>query len=72
MGEMAVPAFAMFGATTQRARLNFPISKLRFPRSYIRALGLVKLSAARVNMRLGALDHVLGNAIVAAAQKVRF
>jgi fumarate hydratase class II len=53
-----------------RAVLNFPISDLRFPRSFIRALGLIKLAAARTNMDLGLLDQKLGNAIVAAAQEV--
>ena len=70
MGPMEVPAGALYGASTMRAVLNFPISDLRFPRSFIRALGLVKLAAARTNMALGLLDGRLGNAIVAAAQEV--
>ena len=70
MGEMQVPADALYGASTMRAVLNFPISDLRFPRSFIRALGLVKQAAARTNMSLGVLDEAVGNAIVAAAQEV--
>jgi len=53
-----------------RAVLNFPISNLRFPRAFIRALGLVKLAAAKTNMSLGLLDQKIGDAIVAAAQEV--
>lgn len=70
MGEMAVPAEALYGASTMRAVLNFPISDLRFPRQFIRALGIIKLAAARTNMALGALDAGAGAAIVAAAQEV--
>ena len=70
MGEMEVPADALYGASTMRAVLNFPISDLRFPRAFIRALGLVKQAAAQANMGLGVLDETLGNAIVAAAQEV--
>ena len=50
MGEMTVPGQALYGAQTQRAVENFPISNLRFPREFIRALGLIKLAAARANM----------------------
>src|SRR5579883_3195261 len=49
MGEMCVPADALYGAQTARAVENFPISSLRFPRSFIRALGLIKAAAARYN-----------------------
>ena len=70
MGAMEVPADALYAASTMRAVLNFPISDLRFPRSFIRALGLVKLAAARINVDLGLLDPKLGNAIAAAAQEV--
>ena len=70
MGEMQVPVEALYGASTMRAVLNFPISDLRFPRAFIRALGLVKQAAARTNMGLGVLDETVGNAIVAAAQEV--
>ena len=69
MGEVAVPADALFGAQTQRAVENFPISNLRFPREFIRAVGLVKLAAARANMDLGLLDKSIGNAIVSAARE---
>ena len=70
MGEMQVPADALYGASTMRAVLNFPISDLRFPRQFIRALGLIKLAAAQTNMDLGVLDPKIGNAIVEAAQEV--
>ena len=70
MGPMEVPADALYGASTMRAVLNFPISNLRFPRSFIRALGLVKQAAATTNMGLGLLDRKVGEAIVAAAQEV--
>src|SRR5918992_1404007 len=70
MGEMEVPADALYGASTMRAVLNFPISDLRFPRTFIRALGLIKLAAAKTNMVLGALDEKIGNAIVEASQEV--
>src|SRR5688572_19696258 len=51
MGEMRVPADALYGAQTQRAVENLPISGLRLPRAFIRALGLIKASAASVNGR---------------------
>jgi fumarate hydratase class II len=70
MGQMEVPADALYGASTRRAVLNFPISDLRFPRVFIRALGLIKQAAARTNMALGVLDGKTGNAIVEAAQEV--
>jgi len=70
MGEVLVPASALYGAQTQRAVENFPISSLRFPREFIRALGLIKLSAARANMDLGLIDRKIGNAIVQAAREV--
>src|SRR5712691_6919106 len=70
MGEVAVPAHALYGAQTQRAAENFPISNLRFPREFIRALGLIKLSAARANMDLGLLEKKIGDAIVKASQEV--
>ncbi len=70
MGETQVPAAAYFGAQTQRAIENFAISDLRFPRAFLRALGIVKLCAARVNAELGLLDTALAQAIGAAAQEV--
>jgi fumarate hydratase class II len=70
MGEMHVPAGALYGAQTQRAVENFPISSLRFPREFIRAIGLIKLAAARANMDLALLNKKTGDAIVRAAQEV--
>ena len=70
MGEMRVPASAYYGAQTARAIENFPISGIRKPRHFIRALGLVKLAAAEANMELGLLDKKLGKAIVNAAREV--
>ena len=70
MGEMRVPADALYGPQTQRAVENFPISSLRLPRAFIRALGLIKAAAARVNGKLGYLDPPLATAIEEAAMKV--
>ncbi len=70
MGEVRVPADAYWGAQTQRAFENFPISGLRFQRSFIRALGLIKQAAAETNVELGLLDRKLGDAIVRAAAEV--
>jgi len=70
MGEVRVPADAYYGAQTQRARDNFPISDRRFPRSMIRALGLIKGSAARVNRELGLLEPEVAEAIEKAAREV--
>jgi len=70
MGEMQVPEEAYYGASTQRAVLNFPISGLRFPRPFIRALGLIKRAAAEVNGELGLLEGRLAQAVAAAAQEV--
>ena len=70
MGPMQVPADALYGASTMRAVINFPISNLRFPRPFIRALGLIKQSAARANLSLHLLDPTTANAIIAAAQEV--
>jgi fumarate hydratase class II len=70
MGEVRVPADALYGAQTQRAVENFPISGLRFPRSFIRALGLIKSAAARVNGGLGQLPADIAAAIERAAEDV--
>jgi len=70
MGEMEVPADARYGASTQRAVLNFPISGQRFPRQFIRALALVKVAAAETNGTLGLLDGDVAAAIAAAATEV--
>lgn len=70
MGEFQVPANAYYGANTMRAVLNFPISDLRFGRSFVRALGQIKQAAAHVNADLDLLDLDLARAISAAAQEV--
>ncbi len=70
MGTMEVPADALYGASTMRAVLNFPISDLRFSRTFIRALGLIKLAAARANMELELLEPDIAQAIIEAAQEV--
>jgi fumarate hydratase class II len=70
MGELRVPAQALWGAQTQRAVQNFPLSGLRMPRGFIRALGLVKWAAAGANVDLGELDKVRGFAIQKAALEV--
>ncbi len=70
MGEVAVPADALYGAQTQRAVENFPISGRGLERSQIRALGLVKAACARVNAKLGVLDSTLAEAIASAADEV--
>jgi fumarate hydratase class II len=70
MGEMEVPANALYGASTQRAVLNFPISGRRFPRRFIRALALIKLAAAETNAELGLLDPDVARAIAGAAAAV--
>ncbi len=70
MGEMAVPADALYGASTQRAVLNFPISGQRFPRRFIRALARLKLAAAETNAELGLIDADVARAIAAAASSV--
>ncbi len=70
MGEVRVPAGARWGAQTQRAVENFPVSGLRLHRSVIRGLGAVKEAAARANADLGVLDEDLAQAIAAAASEV--
>ncbi len=70
MGEMQVPASAYYAAQTQRAVENFPISTLKFTEPMIKAMGLVKRSAAVVNNQLGVLDDAMKDAIVAAAEEV--
>ena len=70
MGEVRVPSWALWAAQTQRAVENFPISGLRFSRPFIRALGLVKLCAAKVNQELGLLDEKHARVIVPAAREV--
>ncbi|MCO5176050.1 MAG: class II fumarate hydratase [Thermomicrobiales bacterium] len=70
LGELNVPAEAYYGVQTMRAHTNFPISDLRFPRRFIRALGEIKGAAAQVNNDLGLVDSHLADAIVAAAAEV--
>ncbi|MCA9815682.1 MAG: class II fumarate hydratase [Candidatus Obscuribacterales bacterium] len=70
MGEVSVPAGALYGASTQRAVQNFPISDLRLAPEFISALALIKLCAARVNARNGSLSRKKAGAIVKAAREV--
>src|SRR4030081_2476644 len=70
MGTMEVPADDLYGATTQRAVLNFPISGYRFSRPFIRALGLVSLAEAQANHDLGKLDERRAELIAEAAEEV--
>ena len=70
MGELRVPADALWGAQTQRAVQNFPLSGLRMPRAFIRALGLIKEAAALANQELGELDATVAAAIAKAAREV--
>ena len=70
MGEMPVPAEALYGASTQRAVLNFPISGYRFGRSFLRALGLVKAAAAQANLDLGKLPAEQADLILRAAAEL--
>jgi fumarate hydratase class II len=70
MGEISVPNHAYWGASTQRAISNFPVSNLRFNRAFIRALALIKLSAATVNLKHGKLPDALAQAIIKASREV--
>ena len=70
LGEVKVPADALYGAQTQRAALNFPVSGIRFPRVFISALGLIKAIASEVNAGLGLLDAAIAQAIHQAALEV--
>ena len=70
MGEVQVPEDALYAAQTQRAVNNFPVSGLRFPRTFLRALGLVKGSAAAVNAELGLMEADMAKAIENAANEV--
>jgi fumarate hydratase class II len=70
LGEVRVPKDALYGAQTQRAIENFPVSGIRFPRVFIRSLGLIKAVAAEVNAGLGLLDAGIANAIHLAALEV--
>ncbi len=70
LGEIKVPEHAYWGAQTQRAIRNFPVSGIMFPENFISVLGMVKMAAARVNMRLKLLDEPPGKAIEKAASEV--
>jgi fumarate hydratase class II len=70
MGELQVPVDALWGAQTQRAVVNFPISGRPLPRAFIRAVALIKAAAARANSALGLLDSTVADVIVAAADDV--
>jgi fumarate hydratase class II len=70
MGEMKVPRQAYWGPETQRAYENFPISGLRFPREFIKALGVIKTASAETNMKLRLLSPKLGRAILRATREV--
>ena len=70
LGEVQVPAAALYGAQTQRAVENFPVSGIRFSRVFIRALGLIKGAAAIVNAELGLLDAEKARVIQQAAKEV--
>ena len=64
MGTVRVPETAYHGAQTQRAAENFTFSSLKFPPSFIKALGIIKKHAARVNLELGLIDSTLAGAIM--------
>ena len=70
MGAVRVPEEAYYGAQTERARGNFRISDLRFPRSFYKALGLIKKHSARANLDLGLLEHDLADAMIQACEEV--
>ena len=70
MGQLNVPENALYGATTQRALLNFPISDLKFGRTFIKAIAEIKLCAALTNLELGEIDKKISDAIIEAAQQV--
>ncbi len=70
MGELQVPASALWGAQTQRAVNNFPISGLRMPAAFVRALALIKWAAARTNRNLGLLPETTAGAIETSALEV--
>ena len=70
MGELEVPVNAYYGGNARRAELNFPISNLRLGRSFIKAIGQIKQSAAVVNLDLDAIDEKIAQAIIDSAQRV--
>lgn len=70
MGELRVPATALYGAQTQRAVNNFPVSSLTLPFSFIKTVALIKKTAALVNIELAELDKTHGAAIIEAAEQI--
>jgi fumarate hydratase class II len=70
MGELRVPATALYGAQTQRAVNNFPVSSLVLPFSFIKTVALIKKTAALVNIELAELDKTHGAAIIQAAEQI--
>jgi fumarate hydratase class II len=70
MGEVNVPSDALYAAQTQRAVQNFPVSGLKMPRSFIRALGIIKASLANANVQLGLLEEDMAAAIAESAMEV--
>ncbi len=70
LGELEVPADALWGAQTQRAVENFPVSGLTLPPAFLRALALIKYACAEANIQLGLLDTAIGSAIQRAAEEV--
>jgi fumarate hydratase class II len=70
LGTIMVPSSAYYGPQTQRAVENFQISGIRLPRSFIKAQGIIKASAAAVNMELGTLPAEIGKAIIIASEEV--
>ena len=70
LGEIEVPATAYYGAQTERARRNFPVSGITFPRRFIAALGMIKVEAAAVNAAMGTVEGRIANAIREAAEEV--
>ena len=72
MGEVRVPLDALYGAQTQRAVDNFPLSGLRLQREFLAALGLIKIAAARANHKLGELPENMAQAIEEDQARLRF
>jgi fumarate hydratase class II len=70
LGEVMVPRVAYYGAQTQRAVQNFPVSGLRLPAAFVRAQAVIKRAAARANRETGSLDREISEALVAAAEEV--
>lgn len=70
MGEVKVPVNAYWGAQTQRAIENFPVSGIRFPDVFIRSLGYIKLACTKVNLQLGLLNKKLADAIIKACKEI--